>query len=173
MKEKWIGVDLDGTLAVDEGAHTALAVIGSPIPAMVERVKKWLAEGRDVRIFTARVYGVRDGITPELIRGKIEEWCLEHIGQKLPVTCEKDFGMGELWDDRAVQVVKNTGERVGSEWKRSHWSVALSLTLIALAEEIRYWAERVSNEAELKLLNDAFDALGESLKKEKDEKKIV
>jgi hypothetical protein len=27
------------------------------------------------------------------------------------VTREKDFAMIELWDDRAVQVVTNTGER--------------------------------------------------------------
>lgn len=27
---------------------------GDPIPAMLERVKQWIAEGRDVRIFTAR-----------------------------------------------------------------------------------------------------------------------
>lgn len=47
---------------------------------------------------------VVDALTP------IENWCLKHIGKKLPVTNIKDFGMIELWDDRAVQVVPNTGE---------------------------------------------------------------
>jgi hypothetical protein len=42
----------------------------------------------------------------------IEAWCVEHIGVVLPVTNVKDFGMIELWDDRAVQVVPNTGQRV-------------------------------------------------------------
>jgi hypothetical protein len=31
---------------------------------------------------------------------------------KIPITCCKDRGMIELWDDRAVQVIENTGERV-------------------------------------------------------------
>jgi len=50
---KWIGVDLDGTLAFDEGwkGHQH---IGPPIPLMLERVKRWLAMDIEVRIFTAR-----------------------------------------------------------------------------------------------------------------------
>jgi len=56
LSNGWIGVDLDGTLAYyDE--WRGLYHIGEPIPAMVDRVKRWLAEGRDVRIFTARVSG--------------------------------------------------------------------------------------------------------------------
>jgi hypothetical protein len=39
----------------------------------------------------------------------IGHWCQKHIGQRLEVTCTKDYGMIELWDDRAVQVVANTG----------------------------------------------------------------
>jgi hypothetical protein len=31
----------------------------------------------------------------------------------LPVTCEKDMAMVEFWDDKAVQVIPNTGEPVG------------------------------------------------------------
>ena len=34
------------------------------------------------------------------------------LGVTLAVTCVKDYGMVELWDDRAVQVVMNTGRRV-------------------------------------------------------------
>lgn len=47
----------------------------------------------------------QDVVTP------IEQWCEKYLGQKLPVTCSKDFGMLELWDDRAIQIVSNTGLR--------------------------------------------------------------
>lgn len=115
----WIGVDFDGTLAHYDHwrgeTHT-----GAPIAPMVERVKRWLAEGRQVRIFTARIYEPVDigGLHMEPMRKSearavIEAWCLEHIGQVLPVTNIKDYGMIELWDDRAVQVMANTGIPVG------------------------------------------------------------
>ncbi len=103
----WIGVDLDGTLAMDEG-WTADSAIGPPVPAMLERVKAWLKDRREVRIVTARV-GKDDGTE----RRKIQVWCRLHVGQELQITNRKDFQMEELWDDRAVQVVKNTGQRVG------------------------------------------------------------
>ena len=108
----WIGVDLDATLAHYEGWNDG--VIGAPIPAMVNRVKKWLAEGREVRILTARVSGAgRDDDYDERdVRVAIATWCQEHIGQVLPITCIKDFAMIELWDDRVVQVEPNTGEPV-------------------------------------------------------------
>jgi hypothetical protein len=103
----WIGVDLDGTLAEYTewvGPHH----IGAPIPTMVERVQNWIREGREVRIFTARVDG---GLPENLVRDTIAAWCLEHLGFRLPVTNVKDYQMVELWDDRAVQVIPNTGRR--------------------------------------------------------------
>jgi hypothetical protein len=100
----WYGVDLDGTLAHYEH-WVSTNHIGEPIPIMVTRVKTWLAQGRRVKIFTARA------CSPEAIPF-IHEWCLTHIGQVLEVTNIKDYGMIELWDDRAVQVVPNTGLRV-------------------------------------------------------------
>ena len=102
----WIGVDLDGTLAEYHG-WVAGGKIGKPIPKMVARVKRWLKEDREVRIFTARV--AQDDGTE---RRKIMAWCKEHIGQELNVTNRKDHGMIELWDDRAVEVRTNTGEPV-------------------------------------------------------------
>jgi hypothetical protein len=83
---------------------------------MVQRVRQFLREGWDVRIFTARVY--QDG-TPEsaaaaaLAREAIEVWCERHVGRRLPVTNLKDTRMVELWDDRAVQVEPNTGRILG------------------------------------------------------------
>ena len=106
----WIAVDLDGTLAHYEGWQGPDHV-GAPIPAMVARVKAWLAEGRDVRIFTARV-AVEDPVELERVLIPIRAFCACHIGQELPVTNVKDFGMAELWDDRAKQVLPNTGQAV-------------------------------------------------------------
>lgn len=111
VRSGWIGVDLDGTLAHYDG-WVGVHHIGEPIEPMLVRVKGWLAAGRTVKIFTARVAGhgmpiigggVEDAITP------IREWCVKHLGQELEVTNVKDFGMVELWDDRAVQVEMNTG----------------------------------------------------------------
>lgn len=111
----WIGVDLDGTLA-EYGTWQGPGHIGKPVPAMVERVKQWIAEGRDVRIFTARVAGAGRDLAgeydPDEDYQPIFDWCKKHIGKELPVTCKKDFGMIDLWDDRCVQIVPNTGRRV-------------------------------------------------------------
>lgn len=106
----WIGVDLDGTLATYD-RWRGPSHIGEPVQLMVERVKRWLADGYDVRIFTARVGPQPDG--EDLVaRSAIEAWCREHLGQVLKVTATKDYGMVELWDDRCVQVVPNLGHRI-------------------------------------------------------------
>lgn len=111
----WIGVDLDGTLAHYDG-WKGCNHIGAPVPAMVSRVRKWLDDGRDVRIFTARVS--HDGTHARMVEAqhamiRVMDWCEQHFGRTLPVTCTKDFAMIELWDDRAVQVQANIGEPVG------------------------------------------------------------
>lgn len=92
--------------------------IGEPVPAMAFRVRKWLADGKDVRIFTARVFdgytimGNKARISADEIRSNIQDWTEKHFGVRLPVTCTKDYAMIELWDDRAVQVEANTGRRM-------------------------------------------------------------
>lgn len=118
----WIGVDLDGTLAEYFGLNP-IEHIGNPVPLMVERVRKWLSEGRDVRIFTARVAGGESTIdldtgksfSADHARNIIQDWTEKHFGVRLPVTNQKDYGMIELWDDRAVQVILNTGKRADGE----------------------------------------------------------
>jgi hypothetical protein len=115
----WIGVDLDGTLAHYD-FWRGEDHIGEPIPAMLARVKQWLSEGRDVRLVTARCYSpqmVDNGFhIASMFRiqalNTIREWCIKHVGQELPIQCWKDFGMVELWDDRAVQVIPNRGIRI-------------------------------------------------------------
>ena len=110
----WIGVDLDGTLAEWHGWKVSGGKIGAPIPAMVERVKRWLQDGMDIRIFTARAaahgtHGTAEKVFAQCL--EIQEWCITHVGQALAITNVKDPDMIELWDDRAVQVVRNTGAR--------------------------------------------------------------
>jgi hypothetical protein len=97
----WIGVDLDGTLAeYTQGAE--LSEIGEPIELMMVRVKKWIAQGNVVKIFTARAAIPRQ---VEIVK----TWLAKHGLPDLEVTNVKDFGMIELWDDRCVQVSANTG----------------------------------------------------------------
>jgi hypothetical protein len=111
-----ISVDLDGTLAHYDGWKAGH--IGEPIPLMVERVKRWLAEGKEVRIVTARVTGGLDPVDEAGARASrraIEIWCISHIGQILMVTNAKDYAMVELWDDRCVQVIPNTGRTISEE----------------------------------------------------------
>jgi hypothetical protein len=112
--ESWIGVDFDGTLARQDPGP--LIPVPPAVPAMVERVRRWLAQGRKVKIVTARVApNPRDPKDKERIafhRARVKQFCVKYIGQELPVVCFKDLNMIELWDDRAVQVYHNTGNPV-------------------------------------------------------------
>jgi len=96
--EGWIGVDLDGTLAYYDG-FKGDDVVGAPIEPMVRQVRKWLMDGRDVRIFTAR--------KPHPV---IRKFCMDNFGKILPITNVKDPNMQALYDDRAVGVKRNEGE---------------------------------------------------------------
>ena len=100
-KEPWVGVDLDGTLAFYNG-WKGLNHIGSPVPVMEKRVREWLATGTKVKIVTARAC-VPEGIPP------VAQWLAKHGFPEMDITNAKDFDMIELWDDRCVQVLVNTG----------------------------------------------------------------
>lgn len=125
----WIGVDLDGTLAYLDPVDPAWPSVGRPLQPMLDRVKAWVTEGKDVRIVTARVdeevsiyLDIARGADPSdpdiasrarcaaHMRMLIERWLVEHVGVALPITSRKDYHMLELWDDRAVQVLTNTGQ---------------------------------------------------------------
>ncbi len=110
----WIGVDLDGTLAQYD-TWRGVGHIGEPVPAMLARVKQWLAEGQEVKIFTARVSPVAVHLNGGSLADSLKpimDWCKLHLGEIIAVTHEKDMAMTQLWDDRAVQVQPNTGLRV-------------------------------------------------------------
>lgn len=127
----YIAVDLDGTLAEYSHWHSP-EHIGAPIPKMIERVKRWLEKGKDVRIFTARhfplglnyaeligpdkEFATWEELMQRVLEAKIadeaiDNWGICQFGKTLPITCTKNFKMYEQWDDRAIQVIPNTGER--------------------------------------------------------------
>jgi hypothetical protein len=109
MSKGWIGVDLDGTLA-EYTTWLGPYHIGKPIEPMLARIKAWREAGIEVKIFTARA----SSNDPTAITA-IKNWCKVHVGEELEVTCTKDYQMIELWDDRAVQVIPNTGHRADGE----------------------------------------------------------
>jgi len=115
----WVGIDLDGTLATYDG-WKGVEHIGWPIPIMLKYVKELLHQDVEVRIFTARVQEGARAIKA------IEEWCVKHIGQVLPITDRKDMNMVFCVDDRAVSVQRNTGVFLvvppSVESIKNHWN---------------------------------------------------
>ena len=87
-----IAVDLDNTIATYSG-YKGPTEIGKPMPE-VENVKRLIAEGKDVWIYTARAD------KPEAISA-IKAWTKEHIGKELPVTNVKYPEFQTFIDDRA------------------------------------------------------------------------
>src|ERR1039457_5022807 len=98
----WIGVDLDGTLAIWLGWSVG---IGGPVPRMVARA---LAEQIAL----------------------VQAWSQEYLGVVLPITCEKDWKMYELWDDRCRQVIENEGlfiDRKSTRLNSSHLVISYAV----------------------------------------------
>lgn len=121
MNDGWIGVDLDGTLAHYD-KWVAWDQIGAPIPLMVERIKAWVSQGIEVKIFTARIAFEQDTckvtgktFTPTEVKKVIGDWLEANGLPRLDVTARKDFRMIQLWDDRCVQVIPNTGVAIADE----------------------------------------------------------
>lgn len=73
---------------------------------MYDRVKALIGLGIEVRIVTARA------ADPAQIP-IVKKWLRDHDLGNLMVTNEKDMNMLELWDDRAVQVERNSGKPLG------------------------------------------------------------
>ncbi|WP_309400445.1 hypothetical protein [Cerasicoccus maritimus] len=98
----WIGVDLDGTLAKFQ-SWRGIGHVGKPIPDMMERVRRWRSEGIKVKIFTARAQ-YEDYLPP------IRKWLKKQKLEDMEITNELDPYVLEIWDDRAIQVISNTGQ---------------------------------------------------------------
>lgn len=112
-----IAVDLDGTLAEWTAEGYDPAVIGKPIPAMLKRVKEWVANGDQVTIFTARL--ADPGSFPA-----IKKWLRDNDLPDLPVTNKKKPEFEQYWDDRAVAVQTNTGKVLGGHEDPETWEEA-------------------------------------------------
>lgn len=105
-------VDLDGTLARYDGMEIFEydpKRVGSPIIKMVNRVKRWLANGDEVVIFTARVHPKHGLSNIAMAEKAIKEWCKAVIGRELEITCMKDPEIQEFWDDKAIRVGRDNG----------------------------------------------------------------
>lgn len=116
----WIGFDLDGCLASYTG-WIGFSRIGEPIPRVVDAMVNYARKGWEVRVLTARVApdSEKDDIPVQARRRYIKQWLKEYVQPHLPkgypevkVTHQKDKYLYEMWDDRAVQVLSNTGLRV-------------------------------------------------------------
>jgi len=102
----WVGFDLDGTLAFYDYWRGA-SHIGKIIPRakllLIEEIRNGRIYNYTVKIFTAR------STIPEH-KQYVEQWLKDNGLPDLEVTNIKDYGMRKLYDDRAIQVIKNTGE---------------------------------------------------------------
>lgn len=107
----WIGFDLDGTTASYDAWHGPTH-IGAPIKPIIEKIREYIANGFEVRIFTARMSTPSAKEAGE-VADAIGDWTEKHVGKRLRATCVKDYAMIRLYDDRAVQVEHNTGRIIG------------------------------------------------------------
>lgn len=112
MIKGWVGFDLDGTIAYYDG-WKGINHIGEPIWPMIETMKKFLEQDYyDVKIFTARMSNDEES---KIFLPCLHKWLIERCGlPKLEATCKKDFQMVMLFDDRAIQVIRNTGKIIGN-----------------------------------------------------------
>ena len=104
-KGPWVGFDLDGTLA-EHGKYLGPGHIGQMIPKMKEILLEWIRQGFRVKIMTARM---SHADSRDEARSVIQDWLEDNGVPRLEVTCKKDYKMIRLYDDRAVQVIPNTG----------------------------------------------------------------
>lgn len=109
----WIAVDLDGTLAHEDRKWKGIEHIGDPILPMLQRVKRWLKQGEEVKCWTARI--ANDPDAARFVRA----WLDAHGLQAMGMTALKDPDMIEAWDDRTVCVQRNTGKILGRNRQRA------------------------------------------------------
>ena len=120
--KRTVAVDLDGTLASYDGKETIdydPSIIGPPVPKMVERVKRWLARGDKVVIFTARMHPKHGLEKIKIAEEAIKTWCMWVFGRELEVTCMKDPEIREFYDDKAIGVERDTGKLIGVDESES------------------------------------------------------
>jgi hypothetical protein len=91
----------------------------------VDRIKKWTKAGKTVIIFTARANDKK------AIKA-IKDWLKDNELPDLKITNIKTPDIEEFWDDRAIQVQKNTGktinEKIVTETQNLDWQKYLLFT---------------------------------------------
>lgn len=112
---KWVGFDLDGTLA-EYGGWKGIDTIGEKINPLVAVAKRLHNKGRTIKIFTARV---ADPKQEAEAREYIEKWCEKNLGFVPEITHEKDALMEACYDDRSIQVFPNTGVPVVEAFEKA------------------------------------------------------
>ena len=110
---KHILVDFDGTLATSPPRGHDPGFTGEPVWPIVLRVRRWLAQGRQIKIISARASQVSDTYPAEDRESAIaavRAWTLEHLGEELDVVNEKTHDTYCLLDNIAVSVEEDTGK---------------------------------------------------------------
>lgn len=105
----FIAVDLDRTLArltsqdINNGKWKT-TYIGPAIPRMLKLVKKWIKEGKEVKIFTTRLQYGKDA------QKAVRQWLIKYGLGDLEIINKKDHMMVAIFDDLSVPVESNTGK---------------------------------------------------------------
>jgi hypothetical protein len=116
----WWGFDCDGTIAHYESWGDGS--IGAPIKPMIRRIKHYLNTGRRVAIVTARVHPNEPDAGGQnfFIRAFLEQALGSMaLAEAVDIRADKDRHMVALFDDRAEQVIPNTGILVREELRRA------------------------------------------------------
>jgi hypothetical protein len=136
LNKGWIGVDLDGCLAKYD-KWVSIDHIGEPITPMVERVKRWLREGREVRIFTARVWCPRQ-VRPH---GKLELPGLEELRAKW--TAIEPLTRPQPQHNEFLRWVEAELSHIYiKRWCKEHIGIALAVTNIKDPFMAELWDDR-------------------------------
>lgn len=132
--KEWFGFDLDGTLAeYEQGEWKGYKVIGKPIVKMCEVAKRLHAEGKTVKIITARVAEASlsaKEATLEQIKEVIGEWCEKNLGFRPEIVAEKDHHLNQFYDDRCFEVVRNEGVMVRDLYKDAIGEIDSAIELL-------------------------------------------
>lgn len=110
-----LAIDLDGTLIPYSHENYHHLYFPDPVPAMAERVVRWIEEGHEVVIFTSRL--AFKNIDRARFELELAVWSKRHFGKELTATCIKEPSFKEIWDDRAVAVEQDTGRRLSNNSK--------------------------------------------------------
>lgn len=97
---KWIGIDLDGTLATYKGGQGR--AIGKPIQESLDLALSIMRSGTEVRIFTARASDASQ-------INEVRKWLISHGLGACKITNVKDFDCHLIIDDRAARMEWNAG----------------------------------------------------------------